>query len=651
MSATNGRAALLESYGRWYGEQHLAVAFTAGTTGQDAKRVTSKGWDKTLPLADGGYGASYVAGRGGAKNPAIVLRPSNLIVLECDSAQDLERIDALDLPATVTVQSSEPFKRHYWFRPPPELEALPFVAFRFESGKLTADTGRYFLAPPSLHPSGSTYAFLPDHGPNQTAIATLPEPIYQQLSQQARAETSAQREQIAVDPEAKIRAGNRRDLIFRYACMLRRWGVPRQQILEQCLHFNDTRCDPPVDRYLVEVQVDGAMKKRGSQEIEAATQWAPVDPSTAFPPPLDDEPEAFPEAPPSFEITEVPSDVPASERLSLRNLASYTIRKVEWLDKPFLQRSAFHLLAGRKGSCKGTMLCGIGAQVTTGELYGEPKRVLVITSEDSIELDFLPRLVAAAGNPLLVEIVNGPFLMPNDLPWLAEQAQKLGNVGLIVIDPIGNHLGGKDTDKEGLVRLAISPLNDMADELDTMIFGVRHLGKDASRGALSSILGSTAWADVPREVILMAADDQDDMLFHAQVVAGNRGPRSNSGRAYRLNLIDVPPAAEITLTIPEGASNKNVEDLLAGTTSAPTSKSSQAKDLILSILEQGGEHESDELDAQIAEQIGIAAKTTRNLRSELSKNGLISVRPVKDDNGVVERWLVRRTLAPRDDPE
>ena len=69
-----------------------------------------------------------------------------------------------------------------------------------------------------------------------------------------------------------------------------------------------------------------------------------------------------------------------------------------------------------------------------------------------------------------------------------------------------------------------------------MVFGVRHLGKDSSRGALASVLGSTAFVDVPRAVILMAADDEDEMLFHAQVVAGNRGPRGDTGRAYRLKL-------------------------------------------------------------------------------------------------------------------
>lgn len=338
--------------------------------------------------------------------------------------------------------------------------------------------------------------------------------------------------------------------------------------------------------------------------------------------------------------------------LSIRNLSQYRIRRVEWLDKPFLQRSAFHLLAGRKGSCKGTWLCGLAAKVSRGHLYNKPKRVLVITSEDSVELDFLPRLVAADGDPSQVDIVNGPFLMPANIAWLRDRATEIGDVGLIVIDPIGNHLGGADTDKEGLVRVGISPLNPLADELDTMIVGVRHLGKDVSRGALASVLGSTAWVDVPRCVILMAVDDEDDNLYHAQVVAGNRGPKGSAGRAFRLELVDVHPAQEITLVTPAGESAKDVEALLGYKveTSTPTSRSAEASELILDILEAEGVQESDAFDARIAKETSLSAKTVRNIRGSLKTAGLITAFVgEKNEDATVAKWHIRRTQAPRSD--
>ncbi|MBA3843318.1 MAG: AAA family ATPase [Actinobacteria bacterium] len=330
-----------------------------------------------------------------------------------------------------------------------------------------------------------------------------------------------------------------------------------------------------------------------------------------------------------------------------RSLDSYRVRGVEWIDKPFLQRAAFHLLAGRKGTCKGTYVAGLAARVTTGRLQPQPRRVLIVTSEDSIELDFLPRFTAAGGDTRFVTVINDAFKLPEQVEWLEETATLIGNVGLIVIDPLGNHLGGVDTDKEGIVRTAIGPLNALADRLDATILGVRHLGKDASRGALASVLGSTAWVDVPRCVILMARDDEDEMVFHYQVVAGNRGPRS-AGRSFRLHLVDVPPAVEITLAIEEGASSKDVEDLLGPRTSAAEpSKSARARELILDILDTEGEQESDALDARLAAETGLAARTVKNVRQKLREEGLVAARPEKDGDGTVTRWLIGRTLAPR----
>lgn len=336
-----------------------------------------------------------------------------------------------------------------------------------------------------------------------------------------------------------------------------------------------------------------------------------------------------------------------NDRLTLRPLTSYTIRKIEWLDKPFLQRSAFHLLAGRKGTCKGTWICGLAARVSRADLFPEPRSILVVTSEDSVSVDFMPRFIAANGDPAKVKIVCGPFRLPGDLDWLKAQALEIGDVGLIVVDPIGNHLGGGDTDKEGVVREAIGPLNELADDLDTMVVGVRHLGKNSSRGALSSVLGSTAWVDVPRAVIVMAADDEDDRLFHAAVVAGNRGPRG-AARALRLTLVSVPPQDEVPLVVAEGESNKDIEALLETKSSASDgSRSGRAREIILDILERDGRQESDSLDARVALEAGIAAKTVKNIRSSLKDAGLIKPEPEKDEHGKVVQWFVRRTNAPR----
>jgi hypothetical protein len=273
LTSSASREQLLDRYGRVYGSHRLAVAFTQSTTGDpQAKRCVTRGWQTTAPLADAEHGRGLVGNRGRGRNPVIVLRPSNLIGIECDTEEDLVRIDRLALPQTVTVRSSMSWKRHFYFRPPADVDQLPYVAFRFEKGKVTADETRYFVAPPSLHPTGRMYAFLPGLAFDEIDVATLSSKVYRELVRRARGSDQHTRAQLQEDPGAKVTEGRRRDMIFRFACMLRRWTADRGEIMQAALEWNRRHCEPPLEPVQVGMQVDGAMKKPGGQAFRGATR-------------------------------------------------------------------------------------------------------------------------------------------------------------------------------------------------------------------------------------------------------------------------------------------------------------------------------------------------------------------------------------------
>lgn len=106
---------------------------------------------------------------------------------------------------------------------------------------------------------------------------------------------------------------------------------------------------------------------------------------------------------------------------------------------------------------------------------------------------------------------------------------------------------------------------------------------------------------------------------------------------------------EVTHAIWLGDSTKDVESMLAAGVNKEPSKSTAARELILDILDEEGESESDALDARVAEQTGLAAKTIQNIRTDLSTAGLIKSRPERDELGLAQKWFVRRTNAPRED--
>jgi hypothetical protein len=282
-------------------------------------------------------------------------------------------------------------------------------------------------------------------------------------------------------------------------------------------------------------------------------------------------------------------------------LAEIGMRSIEWEEKPLWQRSAFQLLAAPKGAGKGTYLAGLAAR-----MRARGRSVLFVVSEDSREVDLKPRLVAAGvpADDRHVQVVSEHVQLPRDVLALRQLALELGGVGLLVIDPVANHIGNSKTSDDGEVRYAIAPLNALADELACLLIGVRHPGKDRSRGAVASVLGSTAWVDVPRAVVMIAVDDQDQLVRHIQVVVGNRSLNGN-GRMFRIDAVPVAGLDEpITLAVDLGESSKSVDDLLAGGGPASRVSGEEMRALVLRELASGDKSRDylntaakDELDA------------------------------------------------------
>lgn len=150
---------------------------------------------------------------------------------------------------------------------------------------------------------------------------------------------------------------------------------------------------------------------------------------------------------------------------------------------------------------------------------------------------------------------------------------------------------------------------------------------------------------------MFAKDDEDEMVFemvfHVQVLAGNRSGRG-SGRSYRIELRDIDGLKEpVTYAAELGESTKDVEDLLANH-QRPTSRTQSARELILDVLEGHDEaQESDQLDAYVARETGLAVKTVKNARTKLTNGGLIKTLPDKDGVGTILCWKVSRTQAAR----
>ncbi len=244
------------------------------------------------------------------------------------------------------------------------------------------------------------------------------------------------------------------------------------------------------------------------------------------------------------------------------------------------------------------------------------------------------------GSIPLVRSITEHVQLPDDIERIKDLATANKGVDLIVIDPVASHIGNSNSNSEAEVRHAIGQLNRLADDLDCLVIGVRHPGKEKDRALLSTILGSTAWVDVPRAVVYIAKDKGDEDLRHIQVIAGNRS-RNGKAQLFRIEGVKVEGVTgEITVARALGESSETVEEVMAGR----NSKSADARRLILAILDDGQEHESDELDAHVASVTGLSPRTVRDVRLKLGSEGLVKSKQVKDEFGAVLRWVVYRKL-------
>jgi hypothetical protein len=79
------------------------------------------------------------------------------------------------------------------------------------------------------------------------------------------------------------------------------------------------------------------------------------------------------------------------------------------------------------------------------------------------------------------------------------------------------------------------------------------------------------------------------------------------------------------------------------------SASEQARELLIETLRAAnGQMESDALDAAVAAEARLNARTVRNLRAELKDKGWLRSIPERDEHGEIQRWHVALTnAAPR----
>lgn len=197
----------------------------------------------------------------------------------------------------------------------------------------------------------------------------------------------------------------------------------------------------------------------------------------------------------------------------LVNAADVIMKSKQWLWKGHLLRGAQELMSGLGGLGKSQVQIYFIACVTAGLPWPdgtkpiEPMNVIVLTAEDTLDQEVVPRLLAAGADLKRVFFLKAikkdemerQFLLGEDLIVLEQMAARIGNVGLICIDPITAFMGGHmNADSNTQVRSQLGPLKDFSERSNIAISTITHPAKAAGHRAIDHFIHSVAFLNAGR---------------------------------------------------------------------------------------------------------------------------------------------------------
>jgi putative DNA primase/helicase len=225
--------------------------------------------------------------------------------------------------------------------------------------------------------------------------------------------------------------------------------------------------------------------------------------------------------------------------------------KIEWLWPSRLARGKHTCIAGEPGTGKSQLSIAVIAAVTTAgqwpcdEGQAPLGSAIILSAEDGASDTIVPRLLAAGADLNRVHVVSAvrnndgsrrALNLQADLNLLERKIADIGDVAVVVVDPVSSYLGKTDSNKNSEVRGVLEPLSEMAERTRVAILSVTHFSKagaNSTTKALHRFIGSIAFTGAPRAAFAVIEDAEHDgrrLFLHAK----NNLARPPQGLALRL---------------------------------------------------------------------------------------------------------------------
>jgi putative DNA primase/helicase len=239
----------------------------------------------------------------------------------------------------------------------------------------------------------------------------------------------------------------------------------------------------------------------------------------------------------------------SQSELVMRCVADVETTPVRWLWKDRIALGKITFLVGDPDEGKSCLTTALAAHVTTGNPWpdGAPcdkGSVILISAEDDMSDTIRPRLEACGAELAKVRFIEAVkfckrgkkgerlFSVQEDLHALGKTLDKLGDVRLVVIDPISAFLGECDSHVNAEVRGLMGPFAKLAAKHNAAFLAISHLNKGEGN-ALYRITGSLAFVALARAAFLLTHDKEQPERRLLLRIKNNLSPL-RSGLAFSI---------------------------------------------------------------------------------------------------------------------
>ena len=304
-----------------------------------------------------------------------------------------------------------------------------------------------------------------------------------------------------------------------------------------------------------------------------------------------------------------------TQELKIIKMSDVETEKVEWLWYPYIPYGKLTIIQGDPGDGKTTLALNIAAKLSRGESLdeemqiSEPINIIYQTAEDGLEDTVKPRLELADADCERILVIDESSESLSMADQRLEEAIKLTNAKLLILDPIQAYLGaGTDINRANEARDMTKKLGALAEKHKCAVLLIGHMNKASGIKASYRGSGSIDFFAVARSVLLVGRIEGEENLRAVVQIKNNLAAFGNS-KAFELSEEGFRWIGDYDVS---------ADEVLGGIV-PKANKLDQAKRLLLELAEETNRMQSKDI-FEIAKEEEISKRTLENAKRELNIN-------------------------------